>query len=76
MIMGDGLNGRETYERILRVRPEQKAIIVSGYLDNEEVKKAKNLGISMFLEKPVTLPAMSQAIRQTLSEPRSVGVSA
>ncbi len=76
MIMGDGLNGRETYEKILRVRPEQKAIIISGYLDKEEVKKAKDLGISIFLEKPVTLPAMSQAIRQTLREPKIERVSA
>jgi PAS domain S-box-containing protein len=72
MIMGDGLNGRETYEKILRVRPEQKAIIVSGYLDNEEIRKAKTLGISVFLEKPVTLPAIGHAIKQTLRRSKAI----
>jgi len=72
MIMGNGLNGRETFEEILRVRPEQKAIIVSGYLDNEEIHKAKTLGISVFLEKPVTLPAIGQAIRRTLEKTKTV----
>lgn len=68
MIMIGGLNGRETYEKILRIRPRQKAIIISGYLDDEEMLKAKALGISVFLKKPVTLPVIGQAIRQTLGE--------
>jgi len=67
MIMGDGLNGRETYERILQVQPGQKAIIISGYSRNEDVQEAKNLGISHFLEKPVTLSKLSSAIKQSLS---------
>jgi PAS domain S-box-containing protein len=67
MIMGDGLNGSETYEQILQVQPSQKAIMISGYSRNEDVLKARNLGISHFLEKPVTLPTISHAIRQSLS---------
>jgi two-component system, cell cycle sensor histidine kinase and response regulator CckA len=67
MILGDGLNGRETYEKILQVRPGQKAIIISGYSRNDEVRKARDLGVSHFLEKPVTMPKLSQAIRQALA---------
>ncbi|MBT8359336.1 MAG: response regulator, partial [Deltaproteobacteria bacterium] len=67
MMMGEGLSGRETYERILEVRPGQKAIIISGYSRNEDVLQARALGISDFLEKPVTLPKISQAIKQSLS---------
>ena len=67
MIMGDGLNGRETYERILKVRPGQKAIIISGYSKSEDVVMAKALGVSHFLEKPVSLPILSLAIRQALA---------
>ena len=67
MIIGDGLNGRETYEKILKVRPDQKAIIISGYSRNDEVRKARALGVSHFLEKPVTMPKLSQAIRQALA---------
>jgi PAS domain S-box-containing protein len=67
MIIGDGLNGRQTYEKILKVRPGQKAIIISGYSRNDEVRKARALGVSHFLEKPVTMPKLSQAIRQALA---------
>ena len=66
MIMGDGLNGCETYEQILRIKPDQKAIIVSGYSRKEDIQKANALGITMFLGKPVTLSKLSQAIRQSL----------
>lgn len=68
MIMGNGLNGRETYEQILKRYPHQKAIVISGYSKNEETEKIKNLGIDHFLEKPVTLPRMGRAIKQILSK--------
>ena len=66
MIMGDGLNGRETYERLLQIRPKQKVIIISGYSKNEDVLRAKALGVSQFLEKPVTLLKLSRAIKLSL----------
>ena len=68
MIMGNGLNGRETYERILKRYPHQKAIVMSGYSKNEETEKIKHLGVDHFLEKPVTLPQMGRAIKQILSK--------
>jgi CheY-like chemotaxis protein len=67
MLMGEGMNGRETYEKILQINPAQKAIVVSGYSENEEVVRIKHLGVSHFLEKPVTLPQMSLAIKQSLA---------
>jgi DNA-binding NtrC family response regulator len=66
MIMGNGLNGRETLEIILKNNPSQKAIVVSGYAKSEEIEKTKQLGILSFLEKPVTLAKISQAIRNAL----------
>jgi CheY-like chemotaxis protein len=68
MIMGDGLNGRETYEQILKHYPDQKAIVISGYAKNEETEKIKELGVGDFLEKPVTLPQVGSAIKQVLSK--------
>jgi PAS domain S-box-containing protein len=67
MMMGDGLNGRETFEKIQKIRPQQKAIIISGYAKTEDIQKAKELGISNFIEKPVTISKISAAIRQSLA---------
>ncbi len=69
MMMGDGLNGRETYERILQIYPHQKAIVISGYAKNEEIAKIKALGVSDFIEKPVTIHKIGHAVRKALSQP-------
>jgi CheY-like chemotaxis protein len=62
MIMTPGINGRKTYEKILQIHPKQKAIIVSGYADNDEVQKTLKLGASFFLMKPITIQELGVAI--------------
>ncbi len=73
MIMGRGLNGRETYERILEIHPGQKAIIASGFSETKEVKKALQLGAGFYIRKPYTLDKIAGAIRQTLSGESEAG---
>lgn len=67
MIMGSGLNGRETLEIIMQDHPEQKAIVLSGYAKREDIEKTKKLGVSVFLEKPATLLKISEAVRYSLN---------
>ncbi len=67
MMMGNGLNGRETFEQILKIHPQQKAIVVSGYAKSDEILKVRNLGVSDFIEKPVTISKISEAIKQSLA---------
>jgi PAS domain S-box-containing protein len=62
MIMEPGINGRETYEQILEIHPEQKALIVSGYADNEEIAKAVKLGVGGLIKKPYTLKQLADAV--------------
>jgi two-component system, cell cycle sensor histidine kinase and response regulator CckA len=68
MIMDPGINGRETYQRIKRIHPKQKAIIVSGFSETDEVKQAQKLGAGMFLKKPFTLEQIGIAIRDELKK--------
>jgi two-component system, cell cycle sensor histidine kinase and response regulator CckA len=67
MMMGNGLNGRETFEQILKIHPHQKAIVVSGYAKSDEILKVKSLGVSDFIEKPVTISKISEAIKHSLA---------
>ena len=67
MIMSPGISGRETYERITQMYPGQKAIIVSGYAETEEVKEALRLGASAFLKKPLMIRELAAAIHAELS---------
>lgn len=66
MIMPGGMDGAETYEQIRRIYPDQKAIIVSGYAENERVRYALDLGCGAFVRKPVTLKSIALAVRKEL----------
>jgi len=66
MIMDPGIDGRETYERILTIHPHQKAIIVSGFAETDEVKKTQKLGAGKYIKKPVTLEKIGLAVKEEL----------
>ena len=66
MIMDPGINGRETYERIIKIHPNQKAIIVSGFAETEEVKRTQKLGAGKYIKKPLTLEKIGLAIKDEL----------
>ncbi len=67
MVMEPGINGRETYERISKIHPGQKAVIASGFSETDEVKKAQAQGAGRFLKKPYTFLRLGQAILQELA---------
>jgi len=66
MIMDPGINGRETYERIIKIHPNQKAIIISGFAETENVKAAQKLGAGKYIKKPVTLEKIGLAVKEEL----------
>ncbi len=68
MLMEPGLNGRETYEKILEIHPGQKAVIASGYSQDDEVRKARALGAGAFLAKPYSLEEIGVAVRYVLGK--------
>ncbi len=67
MIMVPGMDGLDTYKKILEINPEQKAIIVSGYSENERAREALELGIGAYLQKPYSIEEMSRVIRAELA---------
>lgn len=68
MIMDPGMNGRETYEKIIELRPNQKALFVSGYSQESEVENIMRLGVDGFVRKPFTLEQLGHAVQQELTD--------
>jgi CheY-like chemotaxis protein len=66
MIMDPGMDGLETYGKILEVIPGQKAVIVSGFSETDKVKKAQQLGAGAYVQKPYVLEKIGLAIREEL----------
>jgi signal transduction histidine kinase/ActR/RegA family two-component response regulator len=70
MIMEPGIDGLETYRRILQIHPDQKAIIVSGFSESERVKGALKLGAGAYIKKPYTMEHLGLAVRAELGSDR------
>jgi CheY-like chemotaxis protein len=68
MIMDPGINGRETYERIIKIHPRQKAVIVSGFAKTDEVRRAQRLGAGKYIKKPLTLEKIGQVVKEALEK--------
>ena len=68
MVMPKGINGRKTYEEIIKIRPSQKAIIASGYAKTKEVDAAQELGAGKYIKKPYTLPKVGVAVKEELEK--------
>jgi len=68
MIMPPGMDGLDTYRKILEISPGQKAVIVSGYSENERVREALELGIGAYLQKPYSMEQVSRVLRTELAE--------
>lgn len=66
MVLDQDMNGRETYEQMLQTNLQQKAIVVSGSAEDEEVAIMKNLGASHFVKKPYTVDQLALAVKQSL----------
>jgi len=68
MVMPRGINGRETYEQIIKIRPDQKAIIASGYAKTKEVDIAQGLGAGKYIKKPYVLEKIGIAVKEELEK--------
>ena len=68
MIMDPGIDGCETYKRILELHPKQKALIVSGFSETERVKEAQRLGAGAYVKKPFLLEKIGLAVRGELDK--------
>ncbi len=66
MIMDPGIDGLETYKRILELHPRQKAVIASGFSETDRVSEVRELGASTFIKKPYTLEKIGLAIKAEL----------
>ncbi|MCG8336076.1 MAG: response regulator [Proteobacteria bacterium] len=66
MIMDPGIDGLETYQKILNLYPNQKAIIASGYSETDRVQEALELGVGQYLKKPFTMEELGSAVLREL----------
>ncbi len=67
MIMDPGIDGLETYRRIIQIHPGQRAVITSGFSESDRVQEARRLGAGIYVKKPYRLETIARAVRDELS---------
>ena len=69
-----GMNGRELVEKILELRPRMPCLLMSGYADDDILRRGISEGERMFLHKPFTPEQLAQQVRALLDSklPRAV----
>ncbi|WP_457577450.1 response regulator [Desulfomarina sp.] len=68
MVMEPGINGYETYKEILKIVPDQKAIVASGFFNPVELNKIRELGVIHYLAKPLNLSDLALAIHEEINK--------
>lgn len=66
MLMPPGLNGLQTYKQILTIHPGQKAVIASGFSENDDVRQTLQLGAASFIKKPYVMEQLGRVIYNAL----------
>jgi len=63
-----GMGGKKCYEEILKINPQAKILIVSGYSVNGPGKEAMEAGAKGFVGKPFDVSHMLKVVRDILDE--------
>jgi PAS domain S-box-containing protein len=66
MIMEPGQDGLDTYRSVLKIQPQQKAIIVSGFSETDRVHATQTLGAGEYVKKPYVIEKLGMAVRKEL----------
>ncbi len=60
------MNGLQTYQQIIEIHPQQKAVIASGFSENNSVLDAKALGVGAFIKKPYPIKQLGESVLNEL----------
>lgn len=67
MIMDPGMDGLETYRRIIEYHPDQKSIIASGFSETGRVEELQRLGAGEYIRKPYSIEKIGLAVKKALT---------
>jgi len=72
-----GMSGRELAQRIQLARPDVRVLYMSGYTEDEIVRRGLGYSPAALVQKPFTADSLTRAVRATLdAAERAAGCSA
>jgi CheY-like chemotaxis protein len=75
MIMDPGMDGLDTYKKIIELHPHQKAIVASGFSRTDRIRQLQKMGAGQYIKKPYTLAKIGSAVKEALGRNRQTPTS-
>ena len=66
MVLQEGMDGLDIYKEVLKIHPDQKTIISSGYSASGRVLEAQELGAGEYIRKPYSFLTIGKAVFNAL----------
>ncbi len=60
------MSGKQTYLELVKLEPEIKVLLVSGFKQDERVESILSMGVNGFLQKPYTLAALANEMHRII----------
>jgi signal transduction histidine kinase len=70
------MNGSQLVEKVLEARPDIRVLFMSGYTDDEVMRRGVIDGQTAFLQKPFTPDLLAHKVREVLDAPSRSGIAA
>jgi len=69
-----GIGGKELYRELVKVNPQVKVLLISGYSLQEDIASLEREGIKGYIQKPFQLGDLGRKVRKALEEPVPEGL--
>jgi CheY-like chemotaxis protein len=66
-----GMGGRETFEKLKELNPRVRAILSTGYSEDERARQMLAMGVKAFVQKPYRTDDLALAVRRILDSPET-----
>jgi len=68
LIVPNGMGGKEAVEELLKIDPDAKAIITSGYVNDTTMSEYKNFGFRSALSKPYEISELDEILQKVITD--------
>jgi len=62
------MTGEQLARELISIRPEMPMILCTGFSDENDERRARDLGVKGFLKKPVATGNLAEMVRKVLDE--------
>ena len=63
------MGGRETFEKLKELNPDVRAILSTGYSEDDRARQMLAMGVKAFVQKPYRIDDLASAVRRILDTP-------